>query len=166
MDTLQQLSGSFLRIPGGNNLEGSEQLSIFYLVRALLTLDTDGLNQASPRFIWNETIGPLRDRPGRPGTWGYYNTDGMGVHEYMNWCVDLDAVPVWAVWSGLYLDGEIVPQAQLGPYVTEALNVIEYITGNVSTPMGALRAANGQAAPWKLKYVEIGNEDNLNNGGS
>jgi len=73
--------------------------------------------------------------------------------------------PVYAVWSGLYLDGEIVPQNQLQPYVDEALNAIEYIIGNTSTPMGALRALHGHPQPWKLKYVEVGNEDNLNGGG-
>lgn len=36
------------------------------------------------RWRWNETIGPLKDRPGRPGTWGYENTDGLGLVEYLN----------------------------------------------------------------------------------
>lgn len=33
---------------------------------------------------WNETIGPLTDRPGRPGTWSYQNTDGLGLIEYFH----------------------------------------------------------------------------------
>lgn len=32
---------------------------------------------------WNETIGPIINRPGRPGTWGYPNTDGLGLIEMM-----------------------------------------------------------------------------------
>ncbi len=59
---LSDIGGKFLRFPGGNNLEG----------------------QSSPYlWKWNETIGPLIDRPGRPGTWGYYNTDGLGLLEMM-----------------------------------------------------------------------------------
>ena len=59
---IQDINGKFLRFPGGNNLEG----------------------QSSPyRWKWNETIGSLIDRPGRPGTWGYYNTDGFGLLEMM-----------------------------------------------------------------------------------
>ena len=50
------LRPKILRFPGGNNIEGQ-------------TIAT--------RFKWNETIGPLIDRPGRPGDWGYYNTDGV-----------------------------------------------------------------------------------------
>jgi hypothetical protein len=30
------------------------------------------------RWKWNQTIGSLEDRPGRPGDWTYYNTDGLG----------------------------------------------------------------------------------------
>lgn len=49
MEALAGLNPSFLRLPGGNNLEG---------------------NDPPYRWIWNQTIGPLTDRPGRPGTWG------------------------------------------------------------------------------------------------
>ena len=95
-----------------------------------LTFKLVGPAYGSSRWIWNETIGPLKDRPGRLGTWGYYNTDGLGLHEYLYWCEDLDLEPVFAVWDGLYLDGEIIAENQLQPYIDEALNAIEYITGN------------------------------------
>ena len=38
-------------------------------------------------------------------------------------------------------------------------NAIEYATGSVSTKWGSLRAAMGHPAPFKLTYVEIGNEN-------
>lgn len=95
-----------------------------------------------------------------------FSRDGLGVDEYFQWCEDLDLEPVWAVWSGLYLDGEIVPEDLLQPYIEEALNAIEYITGDTSTQWGAVRAANGHLEPYKLNYVEIGNEDFLNGGTS
>jgi len=84
----------------------------------------------------------------------------LGLHEFFDLCEDLDLEPVYAIFSGYYLDGEIVPQDQLQPYIDEALNSIEYITGNTSTYYGAMRAKNGHPKPWKLNYVEIGNEDN------
>jgi alpha-N-arabinofuranosidase len=34
------------------------------------------------QWKWNETIGPLKDRTGRPGAWSQTNTDGLGVMEY------------------------------------------------------------------------------------
>lgn len=36
-------------------------------------------NDEGSRWKWNETIGPVEDRPGRQGTWEYYNTDGLGM---------------------------------------------------------------------------------------
>lgn len=51
--------------------------------RAWLTTRSEG-DASHYRWQWNKTIGPLKDRPGRPGTWGYQNTDGLGLMEYMN----------------------------------------------------------------------------------
>ncbi len=42
---------------------------------------------------WNETIGPLKDRPGMAGVWGYQLTTGLGLVEYMEWCDDLNMEP-------------------------------------------------------------------------
>jgi alpha-L-arabinofuranosidase len=72
MENLKGIAPSFLRFPGGNNLEGSDP---------------------PHRWIWNETIGPLVDRPGRPGVWSYENTDGLGLVEYLWWCQDLNMEP-------------------------------------------------------------------------
>lgn len=84
-----------------------------------------------------------------------------GLHESFEWCEEFDLEPVYAIWSGYYLDFEIMPQDQLQPYIDEALNSIEYITGYTSTYYGAMRAANGRKEPWKLNYVEFGNEDTV-----
>ncbi|KAI9641607.1 hypothetical protein NHQ30_009460 [Ciborinia camelliae] len=148
MKALKDLNPSFFRIPGGNNIEG----------------DSFGY-----RWVWNETIGHLKDRPGRPGTWGYQNTDGLGLIEYMNWCTDLNIEPILAIWSGLYLNNNkgpanVIPQSDLQPYIDDALNELEFLLGEPSTPYGALRASLGYPSPWKINYVEVGNEDNLEGG--
>lgn len=135
---------SFLRFPGGNNLEGEEP----------------------PYYLkWNETIGPLKDRPGFPGTWSYTNTNGLGLVEYLHWCDDLNMEPVLAVWAGFYLNGPVISQDELQPYIDDALNELEFITGNTDTQYGALRASLGYPEPWRIRYVEVGNEDNLGGGG-
>ena len=66
------MTQKFLRFPGGNNLEG---------------------NTIANRWKWNETIGPLKDRPGHATTWGYEQTNGLGLVEYMEWCEDLGLEP-------------------------------------------------------------------------
>jgi alpha-N-arabinofuranosidase len=129
----------FLRFPGGNYLEG------------------DHINE---RFDWKKTIGPLVDRPGHRSPWNYHSSDGMGLLEFLGWCEDLKMQPVLAVYAGYSLQQEHVnPGADLEPYVQDALDEIEYVTGDVNTKWGAERAKDGHRAPFLLNYVEIGNED-------
>ena len=47
----------------------------------------------------------------------------------------------------------------LEPFVQEALEEIEYVVGSTSTTWGARRARDGHSAPFRLNYVEVGNED-------
>ena len=32
---------------------------------------------------WKDTLGPLRNRPGFQGVWGYQQTHGLGLVEYL-----------------------------------------------------------------------------------
>jgi alpha-N-arabinofuranosidase len=67
---------------------------------------------------------------------------------------------VLAVYAGYSLHGETIRGGpQLQTFVQEALDEIEYVTGDVRTKWGAQRAKDGHPAPFKLRYVEIGNED-------
>ena len=45
------------------------------------------------------------------------------------------------------------------------MNELEFIMGPVSSPYGALRASLGYPKPWSIKFIEVGNEDNLGGGG-
>ena len=47
----------------------------------------------------------------------------------------------------------------MGPWVQDAVDLIQYANGDTNTTWGALRAANGHPAPFNLKYMEIGNEN-------
>ena len=147
MRDLLNLHPGFLRIPGGNYLEGQ-------------TVDT--------RFIWQNTLGDLSLRPGHDDdAWGYRSTDGLGLLEYLQWCEDLHAVPVLAVYAGYSLAGSYIQAGPaLKPYVQDALNEIQYATGPASSVWGAKRAAAGHPVPFKLQYVEIGNEDFFDRSGS
>ncbi|HEX3470659.1 MAG TPA: alpha-L-arabinofuranosidase C-terminal domain-containing protein, partial [Silvibacterium sp.] len=146
MEKLAAMHPKFLRLPGGNYLEG---------------------DHISERFDWKKTIGPLVDRPTHRSPWGYQSTDGMGLLEFLDWCEDLNMQPVLAVYAGYSLQQEHVnPGPDLEPYVQDALDEIEYVTGSSSTKWGAERAKNGHPAPFALKYVEIGNEDMFDKSGS
>jgi len=145
MEKLADMKPSFLRFPGGNYLEGRD---------------------FENRFNWRATIGPLEERPGHMSPWNYRSSDGMGLLEFLYWCEDLNMEPIVGVYAGMHLDQgrTTITGDALKPFVQEALEEIEYITGSASTKWGALRARHGHPAPFKLRYVEIGNEDWLNNG--
>lgn len=82
----------------------------------------------------------------------------------MLWAQDLDMDIVLAVWSGHYLDGTSIEKKHLEPYVQDALDELEFLTGDTSTKWGAHRAALGYPEPFVVKFVEIGNEDSLSEG--
>jgi alpha-N-arabinofuranosidase len=73
----------------------------------------------------------------------------------------MKAEPVLAVYAGYSLGGTHVnPGPDLEPFIKEALEEIEYVTGDAkATAWGARRAKDGHPAPYQLQYVEIGNED-------
>jgi alpha-L-arabinofuranosidase len=146
MEKMAAMHPQFLRFPGGNFLEG---------------------DRIKDRYEWKKTIGPLVDRPTHPSPWGYQSSDGMGLLEFLGWCEDLHMNPVLAVYAGYSLKGEHVePGADLDSYVQDALDEIEYVTGGPETKWGAERVKDGHAAPFKLTYVEIGNEDWFDKSGS
>ena len=62
--------------------------------------------------------------------------------------------------------GHILSAEALAPWVDDTLNELEFILGPISTPYGSLRASLGYPQPWPLKYLEIGNEDDLYTNGS
>ncbi|MGN6724962.1 MAG: alpha-L-arabinofuranosidase C-terminal domain-containing protein, partial [Tepidisphaeraceae bacterium] len=146
MQMLVDLKPKFLRFPGGNYVEGGS---------------------FATRFDWKKTIGPVEERPGHPGCWGYRSSDGMGLLEFLEWTQDMGAEPVLAVFAGYTLDKKYVEAGpELQPYVDEALEEIEYVTGGPETTWGRQRAKDGHPEPFKLRYVEIGNEDFFDQSGS
>ena len=67
MEALKGFHPSIFRIPGGNMLEGDNNASY---------------------WDWKNTLGPLKDRPGFQGVWGYQQTNGLGLYEYLLWAED------------------------------------------------------------------------------
>jgi alpha-N-arabinofuranosidase len=146
MELMAGMHPKFLRMPGGNYLEG---------------------DQIDERFDWKNTLGPLVDRPTHRSPWNYQSTDGMGLLEFLEWTEDLKIEPVLAVFAGYALKGDYIhPGPALTPYVDEALDEIEFVIGDTSTKWGAVRAKLGHPAPFPLHYIEIGNEDWFDRSGS
>ncbi|HXS57572.1 MAG TPA: alpha-L-arabinofuranosidase C-terminal domain-containing protein [Hanamia sp.] len=139
MQMMVNMKPKFLRFPGGNYLEGPK---------------------ITDAFPWKTTLGPIANRPGHNGSWGYRASDGMGLLEFLKWAENMGAEPLLGVYAGYSLDGDHIDAGPLlKPYIDDALDEIEYVIGDTNTYWGAKRAEDGHPEPFKLQYVEIGNED-------
>ena len=139
-DLAQMLAGlkpAFMRFPGGCWVEG----------------DTMSL-----AYRWKQTVGDPAERRTQYNIWQYHATHGIGYHEYLQLCEDLDAEPLFVINCGMS-HKEVVPVDKMSEYVQDAVDAIEYANGPVSSRWGGLRARNHHPAPFHLKYMEIGNEN-------
>lgn len=136
-DTLKKLQPGFVRFPGGCWVEGE-------------TMET--------AYRWKKTIGPTRSRAAIYNLWRYQSTNGLGYHEYLQLCRDLNAEPMFVANCGMS-HREVVPMDKMDEYVQDVLDAIEYANGPVTSKWGAMRAQHGSHEPFNLKYLEIGNEN-------
>jgi alpha-L-arabinofuranosidase len=137
-ELLSDLKPAFLRFPGGCFVEGG--------------------NYLRDAFRWKTALGDIAERPGHENArWGYWSTDGLGLHEYLQFAEDLGAEPLYVPNVGV-AHREAEPMDRMGDWVQEALDAIEYANGPVTSKWGGIRAKNGHPAPFNLKYVEIGND--------
>jgi alpha-L-arabinofuranosidase len=134
---LDGLKPSFVRFPGGCWVEG---------------------NVLEDSYHWKTTIGDIAARRTERNLWGYFSPNGLGFHEYLQMCADLGAEPLFVINCGMS-HRENVPLDQMGPWVQDALDAVEYANGPVQSRWGSLRAKAGHPQPFHLKYMEIGNEN-------
>lgn len=147
---LADLKPGFVRFPGGCIVEGR------YL---------------STRYQWKTTIGPIEERKLIINRWNdefkhrpapdYFQTFGLGFFEYFQMCEDIGAEPLPILNCGMacqFNSNELVPLHQLDPYIQDALDLIEFANGPVTSTWGAKRAAMGHPKPFRLKLLGVGNE--------
>jgi alpha-L-arabinofuranosidase len=150
VQALADMHPGFMRFPGGCIVEGS------VLAR---------------RYQWKNTIGPVEDRKLLFNRWNneflhrptpdYYQSFGLGFFEFFQLCEDIGARPLPILNCGMacqFNSGELCPPDQLGPYIQDALDLVEFANGPVDSPWGARRAAMGHPAPFGLQMIGIGNE--------
>lgn len=138
---IASLKPAFMRWPGGCIVEG-------------LTMEN--------RVDWKKTIGLPELRHGEYNTWGYHSTWGFGYHEFLQYCEDIGAKAMFVCNAGMSCDGrngDFYEEDGVKQLIQDALDAIEYATGDVSTRWGAERAKNGHPEPFQLPFIEIGNEN-------
>jgi alpha-L-arabinofuranosidase len=147
---LADLHPGFIRFPGGCIVEGRDLAN---------------------RYQWKKTVGNVEDRELIINRWNtefayrnapdYFQSYGLGFYEYFQLADDIGAEPLPILNCGMacqYNTGEVAPLDQLDPFIQDALDLIEFANGAVTTKWGALRAKMGHPKPFNLKMMGVGNE--------
>ena len=153
---LKDLHPGVFRFPGGCIVEGTDLQS---------------------RYQWKNSVGPVENRPLNENRWNYtftnrlfpnyYQTYGLGFYEFFLLAEEIGAQPLPVLSVGLacqYQNSDKdaakvhVAVSDLKPYIDDALDLIQFANGPVTTKWGKLRADMGHPQPFNLQFIAIGNE--------
>lgn len=147
---IADLKPGFIRFPGGCIVEGKD---------------------LSNRYQWKKTVGDVYDRTLIMNRWNvefrhrpapdYYQSFGLGFYEYFLLSEDLGAEPLPILNCGMacqFNSGEVVAMDELQPYIDDALDLVEFANGDVTSKWGKVRRDMGHPQPFNLKFLGVGNE--------
>ena len=153
VEALRDIKPGVFRFPGGCIVEGTD-------------LET--------RYNWKNTVGPVENRPLNENRWhytfphrffpDYFQTYGLGFYEFFLLSEEIGSEPLPVLSCGLACQFQNeseeahVKVCDLGSYIQDALDLIEFSNGDVNTKWGKLRAEMGHPEPFNLKFIGIGNE--------
>lgn len=150
VQALADLKPGFMRFPGGCIVEGPE---------------------LAGRYQWKKTIGPIEERELLVNRWNfeflhrpapdYFQSFGLGFFEFFQLCEDIGAQPLPIINCGMacqFNSAELCPLDKLDPFIQDALDLIEFANGPLTSTWGAKRAAMGHPEPFNMKMMGVGNE--------
>ncbi len=100
-----------------------------------------------PEYRWKKMIGPRDRRPPTAGTWYPWSTNGWGIIDFLDLC---EAAGFLAI-----------PAFNMGETPEDMGDFVEYVNGPQDTPWGMRRVAHGRPQPYRLKHIELGNEERV-----
>lgn len=149
LQALADLHPKFMRFPGGCASEGPNYFG---------------------QVFWKNSIGDPEERLGFRNHWGYWTSQYVGFYEYFLMAEALGATPLPVLNNGVTC--QFARHSYIAPleteadrkrfhdiFVKDALDLIEFCNGSTDTEWGAKRAQMGHPAPFNLKYLGIGNEN-------
>lgn len=149
MQALYDLHPRFMRFPGGCASEGPNYFG---------------------QPFWKNSVGTPEERLGFRNHWGYWTSQYVGFYEYFLMAEALGASPLPVLNNGVTC--QFARHSYIAPlnteadrkrfndiFVADALDLIEFCNGAVDTKWGKVRAEMGHPAPFNLKYLGIGNEN-------
>ena len=101
----------------------------------------------NPEYRWKKMIGPRAHRPPYEGHWYPYSSNGWGIFDFLNFCEAADCVGI--------------PDLDINESPADMVDFMDYLNGGFDNEWGKRRIADGHPAPYRLKYLELGNEERV-----
>ena len=101
----------------------------------------------SEEYRWKNMVGPRDKRPPYTGTWYEYSSNGWGIIDFVDLCEA----------AGF----QCVPAFNTNETAQDMADFVEYMNGPATSEWGKIRSENGHPDPYNLKYIQIGNEQQL-----
>jgi hypothetical protein len=101
----------------------------------------------NPEYRWKKMVGPRAQRPPYGGHWHPYSSNGWGIFDFLNFC---EAARVLGI-----------PNVDINESPKDMADFMDYLNGAPNSEWGKQRVADGHAAPYHLKYIELGNEERV-----
>ena len=147
---LADMHPGFVRFPGGCIVEGRELVN---------------------RYRWKTTVGDIAQRKTIMNRWNlefdqrpapdYFQSFGLGFYEYFQLAEDIGARPLPILNCGMacqFNSSETANLDELHEYIQDALDLIDFANGPITSPWGGLRAKMGHPEPFHLTMIGVGNE--------
>ena len=134
--------GRFKRLPVRKDV--SEAL----VARGLTVLRYGGSMVNDAEYRWKKMIGPPDRRSPYKGTWYPHSSNGWGIPDFLNFCEAAGFLGI--------------PAVNMDETPSDMADFMEYVNGTAKSEWGRRRAADGHPAPYGLRYLELGNEEAVN----
>jgi hypothetical protein len=118
------------------------------ITQGVTLLRFGGCAANAAEYRWKDMIGPRDRRPPYKGWWYPHTSNGWGIVDFMNFC-EAAGIPA-------------IPDFHMGESPQDMADFIEYANGPSDSTWGRKRAADGHPASYGLKYLQLGNEEKVN----
>lgn len=99
----------------------------------------------NPEYRWKKMIGPRALRPPYEGHWYPHSSNGWALFDFLNFCEAAGFLGI--------------PDLDINETPGDIADFMDYLNAPPDSFWGKKRAAAGHPQPYRLKYLELGNEE-------
>ncbi len=118
--------------------------------QGITVLRQGGCMANAAEYRWKKMIGPRAQRAPYAGWWYPHSSNGWGIFDFLNFC---EAAGFLAI-----------PDVNIDETPQDMADFLEYVNGAADSAWGRKRVQDGHPSPYRLKHLQIGNEEKVNEG--